>query len=40
METQSMFEYTTDQNGIYFRPHDKIEQFKKDPCFCRSACKQ
>ena len=33
METQSIFKYTTERNGIHFIPHDKIEQFKKDPLF-------
>ena len=33
METQSNFKYTTERNGIHFIPHDKIEQFKKDPLF-------
>ena len=33
METQSIFKYTTQRNGIHFIPHDKIEQFKKDPLF-------
>ena len=32
METQSIFKYTTERNGIHFIPHDKIEQFKKIPC--------
>ena len=33
METQSIFKYTTQRNGIRFIPHEKIEQFKKDPLF-------
>ena len=33
METQSIFKYTTERNGIHFIPHDRIEQFKKDPLF-------
>ena len=33
METHSIFKYTTERNGIHFFPHDKIEQFKKDPLF-------
>jgi len=33
METQSIFKYTTERNGIHFIPHDKIEQFKKDPLY-------
>ena len=33
METQSIFKYTTERNGIHFIPHDKIEAFKKDPLF-------
>ena len=33
METHSIFKYTTERNGIHFIPHDKIEQFKKDPLF-------
>jgi len=33
METQSIFKYTTERNGIHFIPHDKIEQFKKYPLF-------
>ena len=33
METQSIFKYTTERNGIHFIPHDKIEKFKKDPLF-------
>ena len=33
METQSIFKYTIERNGIHFIPHDKIEQFKKDPLF-------
>ena len=33
METQSIFKYTTQRNGIHYIPHEKIEQFKKDPLF-------
>ena len=33
METKSIFKYTTQRNGIHFIPHEKIEQFKKDPLF-------
>ena len=33
METQSIFKYTTERNGIHFIPHDKIEKIKKDPLF-------
>ena len=33
MEPHSIFKYTTEWNGIHFIPHDKIEQFKKDPLF-------
>ena len=33
METQSIFKYTKQQNGIHYIPHEKIEQFKKDPLF-------
>jgi len=33
METQSIFKYTTERNGIHYITHDKIEQFKKDPLF-------
>ena len=33
METHSIFKYTTERNGIHLIPHDKIEQFKKDPLF-------
>ena len=33
METQSIFKYTTERNGIHFIHHEKMEQFKKDPLF-------
>ena len=33
METQSILKYTTQRNGIHYIPHEKIEQFKKDPLF-------
>ena len=33
MEIQSIFKYTIERYGIHFIPHDKIEQFKKDPLF-------
>ena len=33
MGTHSIFNYTTERNGHHFIPHDKIEQFKKDPLF-------
>ena len=33
METQSIFKYTTERNGIHYIHHDKIEAFKKDPLF-------
>jgi len=33
METQSIFKYTTQRNGIHYIPHKNIEQFKKDPLF-------
>jgi len=33
METQSIFKYTTQRNGIHYIPHEKIDQFKKDPLF-------
>jgi len=33
METQFIFKYTTQRNGIHFIPQYKIKQFKKDPLF-------
>ena len=33
MEVHSIFKYTIERNGIHFIPHDKIEQFKKDPLY-------
>jgi len=33
MEVHSIFKYTIERNGIYFIPHDNIEQFKKDPLY-------
>ena len=33
MEIHSIFKYTKQQNGIHYIPHEKIEQFKKDPLF-------
>jgi len=33
METQSIFKYTKQQNGINYIPHENFEQFKKDPLF-------
>ena len=36
MGTHSIFNYTTERNGHHFIPHDKIEQFKKDPLFIKN----
>ena len=33
MDVHSIFKYTIERNGIHFIPHDRIEQFKKDPLF-------
>ena len=33
MDVHSIFKYTIERNRIHFIPHDRIEQFKKDPLF-------